>query len=349
MHLLDGGKEGMLTPLPLPMPGLGIQLSVTADELAAAASDALDTQMAWGIDGGRSEHRTEFSIAALGSLLITSGRTTPVALSYSQGERVTVEMCYAGTSRFREGITDLRSTGGEVLVFPNAGGILCGGLHSGISFSLEKQRLVRTAQAMWNCDISMELETPHVLGGVERRGRSSPLFELFRYIDRVLLEEPYLADGLALDDQAYRLVAIEIAQKAYPAQLARRQTGKRRWSSSLDELVDYIASNRCSAITLTELEEQGNYSRRHLQNLFRERFGCTPMQFVRRQRLTAAMELLQAAEEGTTVSRVARDCGYRSISNFSSDFQRVFGVQPSQVLRRSTRQQTRSRSSLSTG
>jgi AraC-like DNA-binding protein len=226
MHLLDGGKEGMLTPLPLPMPGLGIQLSVTADELAAAASDALDTQMAWGINGG-----------------------------------------------------------------------------------------------------------------------PSPLFELFRYIDRVLLEEPYLADGLALDDQAYRLVAIAIAQKAYPAQLARQQTGKRRWSSSLDELVDYIASNRCSAITLTELEEQSNYSRRHLQNLFRERFGCTPMQFVRRQRLTAAMEKLQAAEERTTVSRVARDCGYRSISNFSSDFQRFFGEQPSQVLRRSTRQQTRSRSS----
>lgn len=90
-----------------------------------------------------------------------------MALSYGQTETITVEMCTAGTSRFREGSTDLRTAGGQVLVFPNSGGILCGGLHAGISFSLEKRQLVRTAQAMCSCDISMELEKPHVLGGPE--------------------------------------------------------------------------------------------------------------------------------------------------------------------------------------
>lgn len=155
----------------------------------------------------------------------------------------------------------------------------------------------------------------------------------------MLLEDPYLADGLALDDQTYRLVASELARKVPPGRWRQREKGQRRWSSSLDELVDYITSNRCRSLTLTDLEKQSHYSRRHLQTLFQEKFGCTPMQFVRRQRLAAAMEKLQAAEGEISVSRIARDCGYRSLSNFSSDFQCEFGELPSSVLRRSRRGQ----------
>jgi AraC-like DNA-binding protein len=203
---------------------------------------------------------------------------------------------------------------------------------------------VRAARAMGGCDISRELERPHVLGGAGNHGQPSPLFALFRYIDRVLLEDRYLAGGLALDEQVVRLVAIDIARKAQPSRLTSRQTARGGSASVLDGLVDFITSNRGGSITLTDLEEQSHYSRRQLQNLFQERFGCTPMQFVRRQRLAAAMEQLQAPEDDSTVSRIARDCGYRNISNFSSDFQRQFGVQPSMVLRRSRVEQARSRS-----
>lgn len=59
------------------------------------------------------------------------------------------------------------------------------------------------------------------------------------------------------------------------------------------------------------------------------------MQFVRRQRLEEAMEQLLAAGDGATVTRIARDCGYRSTSQFSSDFHREFGQLPSHILRRS--------------
>lgn len=130
-----------------------------------------------------------------------------------------------------------------------------------------------------------------------------------------------------------------MARKAFPSRWTQREKDRRRWSSSLDELVGYISSNRCRSLTLTDLEEQSNYSRRHLQTLFQEKFGGTPMQFVRRQRLAAAMEKLQAADAEISVSRIARDGGYRSLSNFSSDFQREFGELPSSVLRRSRRGQ----------
>ncbi|MFM7548589.1 MAG: helix-turn-helix domain-containing protein [Cyanobacteriota bacterium] len=42
-----------------------------------------------------------------------------------------------------------------------------------------------------------------------------------------------------------------------------------------------------------------------------------------------------AAGDGATVTRIARDCGYRSTSQFSSDFHREFGQLPSHILWRS--------------
>jgi AraC-like DNA-binding protein len=109
----------------------------------------------------------------------------------------------------------------------------------------------------------------------------------------------------------------------------------KQWTDKLDDLVDYIHSNAHLNLTLTDLEERSHYSGRQLQNLFREKFDCTPLQFVRRQRLSTAMEKLQTAGPGDTVTTIARDMGYRYTSSFSCDFQREFGVSPSVVLRSS--------------
>ncbi len=200
------------------MPGLGCRISVTADELAKAAHGALHTEMAWGLEGESRQRLTEFTLSRIGSLPITSGRTTPVALAYSHADRITAELCCAGHSRFRDGLTELRSSAGEILVFPDSGGILCGGgLHSGISFTLDKKRLARTATAFWKIEISSELERPFVVDVGHHSRLRSPLFSRFDYIDRVLMEEVYVADGPALDDQVYRFVAIEFGSE-WPGQ-----------------------------------------------------------------------------------------------------------------------------------
>jgi AraC-like DNA-binding protein len=47
------------------------------------------------------------------------------------------------------------------------------------------------------------------------------------------------------------------------------------------------------------------------------------------------MERLQVADHDDTVTKIARECGYRFMSNFTTDFQREFGVTPSVVLRTS--------------
>jgi AraC-like DNA-binding protein len=133
-----------------------------------------------------------------------------------------------------------------------------------------------------------------------------------------------------------RLLALSLVWEAGCADQIRRRFARAgsAWGPSLDALVDYIRANVHLTLTLTDLEEHSHDSARHLQTLFRQTFDCTPMQFVRRQRLAAAMEALQTAQPGDTVTRIARACGYRFLPNFTHDFQSRFGVNPSTVLRR---------------
>ena len=142
---------------------------------------------------------------------------------------------------------------------------------------------------------------------------------------------------MGLGEQMYRLVAIALFEQSGVLESLQSCwcSKSNDWHNQLDELVDYIKENAHLGLTLTDLEEQSHYSARHLQSLFRQKFDCTPMQFVRRQRLTSAMEKLQTADYDATVTSIGRDCGYRFTSNFTTDFHRQFGVTPSTVLRAS--------------
>ncbi|WP_131593284.1 helix-turn-helix transcriptional regulator [Synechococcus sp. BS55D] len=106
-----------------------------------------------------------------------------------------------------------------------------------------------------------------------------------------------------------------------------------RRSVGLDDLVDFIHAQGSASLSLSDLERRSGYSSRQLQRLFRARFDCTPMQFVRRTRLEEGLRLLQIARAGDSVVAVSRSIGYRSASALSADFQRRYGMKPSMVLR----------------
>lgn len=330
--------DGVLAPLPLPLPSLGAEISATPEQLAALTSDALATEATWGLDATLTTHLSQFSVAPVGSLLIASGRTTPVAVQYKPASHLIVVMGYAGVSSFLSGGSELRSMPGDVLVFPCGAGTLCGGLHAGISFSLERERLLRTARSILGSGRLPGLDAPfHIGGGGLDQGL---LFSLFRHLDCVFGQDRHLPEALALDDQIYRTLIHAYARSLGLTARPRRRTAG-GWNAALDDLVDFIRANACERpLTLTDLELHSHFSARHLQVLFRQRFGCSPMQFVRRQRLNAAMLKLQLADWHDSVTRIARDCGYRYTSNFSTDFLREFGVSPSVVLRSSRLRRT---------
>ena len=101
----------------------------------------------------------------------------------------------------------------------------------------------------------------------------------------------------------------------------------------LDPLLTFILGHLQEPLSLSTLERASNYSRRTLQYAFHEHCGCSPMQWIRQQRLARAHQRLLHPQPGDTVTAISAACGYRSLSRFNVDYKRAYGAKPSTVLR----------------
>ena len=231
---------------------------------------------------------------------------------------------------------------GDVFLGAGTGGRVSRDYFSGIIWDIENNRLARTMRSMRIAPIQynpMESYALHAGGTKIASATNSAFFAYIKFIDSLLGESIHLPESLGLDEQFYRLLALSLsnAEGSHGKVQNRWECKTNNWTNPLDDLVDYIRQSAHLHLTLTDLEIQSHYTGRHLQTLFKEKFDCTPMQFVRRERLSAAMEKLQTGDFEDTVTNIARDIGYLHTSNFTADFQREFGVKPSVVLRSSRR------------
>ena len=140
--------------------------------------------------------------------------------------------------------------------------------------------------------------------------------------------------ALALDDLILRSIALLLA----PSCSAPLPAGGRSLAQAVDLAMAWIRANLERPLSLTDIEQQVGYGRRALQMGFRQRVGCGPMQWLRRQRLEAAHALIDAIARGEqaplSLRQVAQRCGYINFSAFSRDFSRLHGFPPSRLLRR---------------
>lgn len=157
---------------------------------------------------------------------------------------------------------------------------------------------------------------------------------LIRTIDDCFSAGPLVAERLGLDDVIHRTVATVLQPELLldePADLLRHR--ERAGRHALDELIDYIRANLDQPLRMSDLEARSHYSRRALQYAFQERLGCSPKQWIREQRLSLAMEQLQAPGKPPTIKAVALACGYLDAGHFCKDFKRRYGITPNQARR----------------
>ena len=142
------------------------------------------------------------------------------------------------------------------------------------------------------------------------------------------LEIPYLQ----IDDLIYRHLALLLLPKKLLISPESASTLPSR-ERIFEELLEWIRENLNSPLNLTELEQRSGYSRRSLQNMFQLRFGCGPIQWVRRQRLEQARLALLNPAHTDTVTSIAGKFGFNSLTVFSRDYSQSFGEKPSESLR----------------
>lgn len=94
----------------------------------------------------------------------------------------------------------------------------------------------------------------------------------------------------------------------------------------LRKVEDYITEHLAEEISIERLAELVELSASHFAHVFKETTGMTPLQFVTRQRVTRAQQLIR--ETSRSLIDVGLEVGYSSPSHFAQVFRRVVGVTP---------------------
>ncbi|TBL73933.1 helix-turn-helix transcriptional regulator [Paenibacillus thalictri] len=117
-------------------------------------------------------------------------------------------------------------------------------------------------------------------------------------------------------------VIIEVLRLQSP--LAPSASGEERHIWNARHYMDQYFSEK---VNLTQLSALSGYSYDHFRHLFKDEVGVTPMQYLRQLRIDKAITMMRGRDSSLT--DVALECGFTSLSQFSATFRRITGKKPS--------------------
>lgn len=287
---------------------------------------------------GEFVHRT-FTAHANG-LMVTCGAVT--ALQGRTGRvpgRCSVNLVLTGSNLYRADGHDFKIGPQRPLLYgPNHDYSYVTSGYNGVVFDISHDQLLSTAAAMAGTpkasnSIASSLNQFKTLG--LDGGRITQLMQrlckslkMLENPDCLLsLDIPFLQ----VDDLIYRHLALILVPPEFLRQPSAGSINQR--DRIFEELLEWIRERLDAPLNLTELESRSGYSRRTLQNLFQLRFGCGPIQWIRRHRLEQARMALLNPAPTDTVSSIAGRFGFNSLTVFGRDYNQAFGEKPSESLR----------------
>lgn len=202
-----------------------------------------------------------------------------------------------------------------------------GGERSVLFIDINKDRLCRTLAAMTdNASLRINLDDPAALK-LQAPGVSfdQAIRSLCRLVDQFQGRQPLL-DLSGIDESFYRILGMMFSPELLGSGTAPGTSSTP--SHSLRRVCDFIIANLHRPLTLTDLEEVAGLSARALQLQFLKQFGCSPMAWLRDQRLEVANQKLMT-DPCISVTQVAIDFCFLSPSRFAAAYKAKFGRLPS--------------------
>lgn len=101
------------------------------------------------------------------------------------------------------------------------------------------------------------------------------------------------------------------------------------------EVRQHLLQNQEETITVVDLCQRFQISRRTLQYAFQDVMGMSPNAYLRTIRLNGVRRCLRDPKSGVmSVQQAAADWGFWHLSQFARDYQGLFGELPSERLKR---------------
>ena len=165
---------------------------------------------------------------------------------------------------------------------------------------------------------------PHLIDNAAQPGLVLAFQRILHLVDLGQID-PALCETLSVDTLIYRWTA-----EGLLGQQSAHETTVR--SHKTDLVCDAIRSAWDRPLNLTEMERIAGLSARSLQYAFMSRFGCTPMEWQRRERMLNARQRVITALPGESLTDIAFSMGFSSLAAFSALYRKHFGESPSQTL-----------------
>lgn len=104
------------------------------------------------------------------------------------------------------------------------------------------------------------------------------------------------------------------------------------YRSRINRVMDYIDLHLDQPLELKTVADIANFSPYHFHRIFTFLIGETPVDYIQRLRVEKAAWKLREAEP-QTITEIAYECGFGSVSLFSRTFKKYFGMTPSRFSR----------------
>ena len=103
---------------------------------------------------------------------------------------------------------------------------------------------------------------------------------------------------------------------------------REEYASKFMEICDYISAHCAEDLKLDEVADMSGFSKFYFERLFKQFTGTSFYKYVNQKRIEKAVELL--IEPGNSVTDVALNCGFMSISSFIRMFKLQKGCTPTE-------------------
>ena len=227
------------------------------------------------------------------------------------------------------------------MYFPQGSGQFkgSGGIRNHVSLQFEPLLLEITARAMLglsgNAVLDLQLENPRVAPlAVAGQPFSAVLQHVGALIDLHQRDAKVLTQ-LGLQDMLYRHLAMILRPDAFLHQTDLSHTTNDS-AALVVQLCDYIHAHMEAGVTLTDLEVFSGLSARSLQVAFKKNLGCTPMQWLTKQKLHIIRARLVNAAPSESITSLA-GAYFPNLGDFARYYKRQFGELPSQTRDRKRR------------
>lgn len=168
--------------------------------------------------------------------------------------------------------------------------------------------------------------------GLDMR-RQREIFPAFQHLCSLIETtsgNPNYVRILGIEDAIYRWVVHALGVLPHDADTPPHDARARQ---RLDVICDLVRTTHERPLTLTEMESLSGLSARALQYAFNARFGCSPMEWQRRERMHLARRRLLFPVPGETITDIAHAMGFSSSAAFAAQYRRYFGETPSSTRR----------------